>query len=343
MEQNMEMSEHLCTRDYLLSTTSKGKRFIYLVDAKKVFELDEETYNLLKKNSDNISSFPDELKKYLESPSDYEYIEFGENDNFRYKKTLSKLVLVLTNRCNLDCLYCYADGGSYGLNQEHMSINTIERLFEYFSDNKISIGNLMLFGREPLLAMEQIENVFMLSKKYEVTVKQYLMVSNFTVLTDDQIKFLIDNTIRITVSLDGPKSINDQLRVFKFKKESSSFDEVKKNIKRFMNAGGTIDSIESTYTKKHEQMNISKNDVIDFIKDGFGIENVMIYDVIDENKSDGVSFDRLRVENYFLDPDRLYSDDLKCLNSLFGEKQYNHQIQARLSYMNGGAICHCES
>lgn len=343
MEQNMEMSEHLYTRDYLLSTTSKGKRFIYLVDTKKVFELEEETYNLLKKNSDNISSFPDELKKYLESPSDYEYIEFGENDNFRYKKTLSKLVLILTNRCNLDCLYCYADGGSYGLNQEHMSINTIERLFEYFSDNKISIGNLMLFGGEPLLAMEQIENVFMLSKKYEVTVKQYLMVSNFTVLTDDQIKFLIDNTIRITVSLDGPKSINDQLRVFKFKKESSSFDEVKKNIKRFMNAGGTIDSIESTYTKKHEQMNISKNDVIDFIKDGFGIENVMIYDVIDENKSDGVSFDRLRVENYFLDPDRLYFDDLKCLNSLFGEKQYNHQIQARLSYMNGGAICHCES
>lgn len=163
--------------------------------------------------------FPEIINKNLNSHSDFEYIEFSENSNFLYKKELSKLVLVLTNLCNLDCLYCYADGGAYQLDQTYMKKEMLERIFSYFSENEISIKSLMLFGGEPLLAIEQIKNTFNFIEKYNVNVDQYLMVTNLTVLTDEEIELLIKKKVRITVSLDGPKIINDQLRKYKFNKE----------------------------------------------------------------------------------------------------------------------------
>lgn len=124
----------------------------------------------------------------------------------------------------------------------------------------------MLFGGEPLLATDQIKNVLSIAKENKLVVDKFLIVTNFTILTEEQIKLLIDNHIHITVSLDGPKTLNVQLRKFRLNKNKSVFSEVKKNIKRFQQAGGVIESIEVTYTKKHEQFNISKREVIKFFK-----------------------------------------------------------------------------
>ena len=258
MELFTEMSElyineeiNMYTNKYVLNETSQGNRYLYSVDAKKIFQLDEETYKYLEKNINNEMMLPEVIKVNQEDKSCFEYIEFSDK-NFLTIKELSKLVLVLTNDCNLNCSYCYADGGYYGFKPEYMSHQVIDQLFRFLSENEISVKNLMLFGGEPLLAMEQINDVMDSIQKYKVGINQYLMVTNFTILTDEEIDFLINKNVHITVSLDGNKIINDQLRKYKFNKNKSTFDEVKKNINRFRTAGGAIESIESTYTKKHE-------------------------------------------------------------------------------------------
>lgn len=101
---------------------------------------------------------------------------------------------------------------------------------------------------------------------------------------------------------------------------------MKKNIKRFRDAGGKIESIESTYTKKHEKLNISKNDTVEFIKKEFQIDNVLIYDAINKNNIDDISFNKLRKDNLSLEREKLNSNDLKCINKLFNKTEYNHQI-----------------
>ncbi|WP_304754091.1 hypothetical protein [Dubosiella newyorkensis] len=50
MEQILEMSEKFCTKNYILGQTVRGNRFIYLVNSKKLFELNEHMYHLLKSN-----------------------------------------------------------------------------------------------------------------------------------------------------------------------------------------------------------------------------------------------------------------------------------------------------
>ncbi|GJM56923.1 radical SAM/SPASM domain-containing protein [Erysipelotrichaceae bacterium OPF54] len=352
MELFTEMSElyineeiNMYTNKYVLNETSQGNRYLYSVDAKKIFQLDEETYKYLEKNINNEMMLPEVIKVNQEDKSCFEYIEFSDK-NFLTIKELSKLVLVLTNDCNLNCSYCYADGGSYGFKPEYMSHQVIDQLFRFLSENEISVKNLMLFGGEPLLAMEQINDVMDSIQKYKVGINQYLMVTNFTILTDEEIDFLINKNVHITVSLDGNKIINDQLRKYKFNKNKSTFDEVKKNINRFRTAGGAIESIESTYTKKHEMLNISKNDVINYIKNEFQIENILIYDVIDKKRNDDISFTELRNDENFLDCEHLHPNDLKCINKLFNISQHNYQIceagNTILTILSNGEVYPCQ-
>ncbi len=346
MEQILEMSEKFCTKNYILGQTVRGNRFIYLVNSKKLFELNEHMYHLLKSNIGMEVNFPCEIKQLLNEEQKSGIFTFENEDNFLNNKILSKLVLVLTNQCNLKCLYCYANGGSYNQDQMVLDKSTIESLFTFLSTKGIVINKIMLFGGEPLLATDQIKNVLSIAKGNELVVDKFLIVTNFTILTEEQIKLLIDNHIHITVSLDGPKILNDQLRKFRFNKNKSVFSEVKKNIKRFQQAGGVIESIEVTYTKKHEQFNISKREVIKFLKEEFDIDNVLIYDALSTNKNDSVSFNNIRVEDYFMDDEHLHPNDLKCIDRLFNETCSNHKIcgagNSILTVLPNGNIYPCQ-
>ena len=58
----------------------------------------------------------------------------------------------------------------------------------------------------------------------------YSITTNATLLTDDVIKYFITNDFLVTVSLDGPREIQDECR--KFLNDKGSFDTVMKNLKR---------------------------------------------------------------------------------------------------------------
>ena len=78
--------------------------------------------------------------------------------------------------------------------------------------SSVDIG---FYGGEPLLELELIRQVVEYSEKLFAGKKlTFSMTTNGTLLTEEMIPYLKEHGIKLMISLDGPKEINDQNRVF---------------------------------------------------------------------------------------------------------------------------------
>lgn len=133
------------------------------------------------------------------------------------------IVIKPTMKCNLRCEYCYEfirNGTSY--HENTMSIeqlnSIVRRTAKLFPNSKIL---WMFHGGEPLLQGADFFNKFVncireVNEKYTVDYKLALQ-TNATLLTDEYIKILEKNEDLlseriISISIDGPKEINDMTR-----------------------------------------------------------------------------------------------------------------------------------
>ncbi len=151
------------------------------------------------------------------------------------------IVIKPTMNCNLRCGYCYEfirNGTTYC--KEAMDVNQLTeivwRIAKLFPDSKIL---WMFHGGEPLLqGAEYLEKfcdcIRNVNKTYPVDYKIALQ-TNATLLSDKCISILVKNADLlseriISVSIDGPKEINDITRHFISGK--SPFDEIENAIYR---------------------------------------------------------------------------------------------------------------
>ena len=73
----------------------------------------------------------------------------------RFGRPVTQLRISLTERCNLNCLYCHMEG--YGLPAEELSPDQIQRLVEVAA--KLGMRKVKLTGGEPLLRPDLVEIV----------------------------------------------------------------------------------------------------------------------------------------------------------------------------------------
>lgn len=151
---------------------------------------------------------------------------------------LSNLTLFVTQRCNLDCIYCY--GRAAGLESGGtMDRTTAFRSVDWFlqrTQGTESLG-IQFFGGEPLINFSLIEEVvaYALEKGKEAgKTIQFGVTTNATLLDDDVIAFLKQHRFRVSVSFDGPKEIQDKQRPYN--NGRGSFDATLPKIKRLLEA-----------------------------------------------------------------------------------------------------------
>lgn len=293
-----------------------NKKYLYHINSKKIFYLDDPTFKrytagglinseiIYKENPNLLLNHPLENKK---------------TENFIHSKTIKKLVLIMTNSCNLNCVYCYAHGGTYQKKAKTISKDVLIKIFDFLKSNSIKINELQFLGGEPLLASKEIKIVFDLLEKYNIYPKNISMVTNFTYLPDWIIEHLIKWNVYITVSIDGEKDINDLLRKNLYSK--STYELILKNINLFRKKGGIISCAEATYTKVHQTKNFSKINVIESIKNNLNIKDVVINDAINSgNFSNSNIFIDNRSDDNFIDKTHLQPDDVFFIQKLFFTK-----------------------
>lgn len=185
------------------------------------------------------------------------------------EKHLSRLVIHVSNQCNLACRYCYANGGSYMSSADNIDTPTIDRIVDVFFSYYDKIDTVMFFGGEPLLNIEGIEYACQKITEFASN-KEYLpkfgIVTNGTIVNDTVIKLINKYSIGVTVSYDGFFG-NEKIRVDK--NNCGTANLVLKNIAKLKEATGEPTLIETTYGQAQVDSNISIEDVITEIRNHF--------------------------------------------------------------------------
>lgn len=218
-----------------------GAQFLYLVPAGAIFEVDHSVAHVIECVSDGGATherLAGELAARGMSPEDAEELiaemrhanvirseaserEPAENPPADFP--LQSLVLNLTNQCNLSCQYCYEFGADKVATPEgkpkFMDFETAKASVDFLLEQSAgSRGvHITFFGGETLMNFPLLRQVVTYANercREEGRYVNYSLTTNATLLTPAIIDFLSENRIGVTVSMDGPKEMHDQLRVF---------------------------------------------------------------------------------------------------------------------------------
>ena len=138
---------------------------------------------------------------------------------------LSTLVVNVTNQCNLSCEYCYEYGEDKIVDTENgqkpkfMSEETARESVEFMlkASGPSKVARLTFFGGETLLNFPVLQKTVPYARRRGAELGKHVefsLTTNATLLKPEIIDFLAANDIGVTVSIDGPRDMQNRFRVF---------------------------------------------------------------------------------------------------------------------------------
>jgi uncharacterized protein len=137
---------------------------------------------------------------------------------------LQRVVLNVTNQCNLACTYCYEYSGDRIAQQDgkpkYMSADVAESAVEMLIQEAAErpVLHVTFFGGETLLNFPVMRSTVEYAERRGAQLGKkidFSLTTNATLLTEEIIDFLSLHRIGVTVSIDGDAELNDRMRVFK--------------------------------------------------------------------------------------------------------------------------------
>ncbi len=241
-----------------------GRRFLYLVPAGAIFELDDAAGRLIDRLAEGETSHErlvadltaggmasDDAEQLLEEMFYSRAIVAGAAmpepaQNPPAGFPLQTLVLNLTNQCNLSCQYCYEFGEDKVATPEgkpkFMDFETARASVDFLLEQSAGRRaiHITFFGGETLMNFPLLKQVVAYANQQAVAQGRsvdYSLTTNATLLTPDIIAFLSQHRIGVTVSMDGPKEMHDQLRVFA--NGRGSYDIIEPRVRALIQGHGT--------------------------------------------------------------------------------------------------------
>jgi len=156
---------------------------------------------------------------------------------------LTTLVLNVTNQCNLSCTYCYEYGEdrlvdtASGREPKFMSEETARASVDFMlrESGANRAAHLTFFGGETLLNFPVLKSAIAYARARAAELgKQvdFSLTTNATLLRPEVIEYLAANDVGVTISIDGPKEVQDRFRVFSG--GAGSYDVVLPRIKQLL-------------------------------------------------------------------------------------------------------------
>lgn len=122
-------------------------------------------------------------------------------------------IFVMTNQCNLQCIYCQAQDHS-AMKKGRMTIETGKKAIDIALQSPHSQMTFEFQGGEPLLNFEVIRRMIEYAEEVRGDRKiSYTLVSNLSLLTEEMADFLLSRKVNICTSLDGPETVHARNRV----------------------------------------------------------------------------------------------------------------------------------
>jgi len=144
---------------------------------------------------------------------------------------LEGMYLMVTDKCNLQCKYCFIEHGMptdyrHSMMSWEVARKAVDMYFSNLAKNpplfRQSLKLISLYGGEPLLNFPVIKKVIEYTlEAYKKQVEEmedkflFSLVTNGTLITKDIAKFLAKYpNVSVTVSIDGEKNVHDEKRVY---------------------------------------------------------------------------------------------------------------------------------
>ena len=236
-----------------------GKPFVYLVPSAAIFELDDTADRVLKTTAQRPYT-RDELLAELGEQSgldttlaDLIRVQAIAEVNLPAPPTpkviplapfpLTTMVLNVTNQCNLSCTYCYEYGEDKIVDTENgkqpkfMSEETARQSVEFMLKEAGAnpTAHITFFGGETLLNFPVLQKTITYARQRAADVGKavdFSLTTNATLLKPEIIEFLAENNIGVTISIDGPREVQDKFRVFN--NGAGSYDVVAPKIRELL-------------------------------------------------------------------------------------------------------------
>ena len=262
------------------------------------------------------------MRRSFEDDPDLPVMEYPDLMN---TKRIRRFEIMVANECNLNCRYCYANGGDYGETSQRitptMAITYIDAFLEERYDE---VDVVMFFGGEPTLCPDTISAICdFFSKGVESgrfkKLPDYTMVSNGTLIDSRMAEIIVHNKIRVTISVDGPQEVNDLLRMDKG--GHGSFVRIEKGIQELKKLNYSPCMLEATFTSIHQNLGYDKQAVRNHLRNKFGIENIM---VVDCEGSEGQGFK----------PTGDTEDEEEIKRNIFSTQTHIHQVLSTYKFVD---------
>jgi len=180
-------------------------------------------------------------------------------------------IVVLTLRCNHQCVYCQASAGAIAEDSSlDMDKTTAKKVVDSIFDSPSRRITIEFQGGEPLANWETLKyivNYALLKNKKKTKELEFTLVSNFSLLNNEKLDFLSKKKVLLCASLDGPKHVHDKNRFFSGK--SSSYLSVISWIKKVkkINKGKFLSGALCTLSRY--SLDYSREIIDEYIDNGF--------------------------------------------------------------------------
>ncbi len=227
-------NKYLLTNDFGRYSFVSDTVFEKLVD-EKYDDIDENTLNRLK---DSYFIYDENEDVFIERV----IYPYRDNKNYLFRAT-SLHIFVLTNACNMGCVYCQAQD-SDNKTKGKMSAETAQKAVDIALQSPSKYLTFEFQGGEPLINFETIKFIVEYAEQniggHEI---EFTIVTNTLLLNDEIIEFIVQHKITVSTSLDGDESLHNINRPFG---SSGSYAGVASGIAKLRNRGIPVGAIQTT-------------------------------------------------------------------------------------------------
>ena len=212
----------------------KGK-FLVSTDQGSWAVLEKKEYDQLMNNKLDDSLFKTlEEKGVIITKNNLNLIIDDYKKRYRYLSNGTSLhIMIPTLRCNHKCVYCHSAVEKEDCKKFDMDKKTAKKTLEFIFQTPAKGITIEFQGGDALLNVEIFKYVVKEAKEMNKTFNKkirFALVTNLTLMNDELLKWIINEGVDISTSLDGPKKVHDRNRLFEGGKPT--YDTVVKWIKK---------------------------------------------------------------------------------------------------------------